>query len=570
MIGINKLWTEEHQRVLETSQDFVQRLQAPSETASNHLEIFDPKIFDVAFRLYSRIYDSQFGGFGQAPKFPSSHNLSLLLRYFKRTGHNEALKMVEQTLTQMAQGGMYDQLGGGFHRYSTDRQWQIPHFEKMLYDQAILARTYLEAYQITKNEFYANVAWEIFDYVLRDMTDPKGGFYSAEDADSLEPKDEGRKTKDHLKKEGAFYLWTYDEIQNILGDDTKIFNAYFGIKPNGNALSDPHGEFTGKNVLFVEKDIEKIAQEFKLVLAQVKETLKKSREKLFLVRSQRPRPHLDDKILVDWNGLIISSLAFGSRVLNEPQYCEAAQKSAQFILKNLVDKEGRLLHRYRDGQAAVHATIEDYAFFIQGLLDLYEATFELSYLKQAIHLADQMVDLFWDKKGRGFFFVGKNAEPLLYPQKEIYDGAIPSGNSIAALDLIRLYHFTLEDKWDQKSRELFQPFASDILQNPVSYAQSLIALDFIAGPSQEIVIAGEARDKDVKEAVIKIFAHFLPHRVVLLHSQRSSEELSRIAPFTQDQKTLSGKTTLYVCENHMCQLPIQNISELDALLEKSQ
>jgi len=563
LFSIHKLWQEDQQKILQSSQELVQQLKQQRTTAdiTPEQEIFNKEIFDSAFEQYSRSFDSRFGGFGSAPKFPSSHNLSFLLRYWKRTGNADALKMVEQTLAQMAQGGMYDHLGGGFHRYSTDPQWQIPHFEKMLYDQAMLARIYLEAYQITHNEFYAQIAREIFEYVLRDMTDPQGGFYSAEDADSLDPQE-----SQGLKKEGAFYLWRYDEIQNILGNkDSKIFTDYFGIKPDGNALSDPHGDFIGKNIIFAAQAAN--ATQAVKVNPDIEQKLKNAKEKLFAVRQRRPRPHLDDKILVDWNGLMISSLAFGSRVLNEPRYLRAAEKSAQFIFRKLIDTHGRLLHRYRDGDAAIHGTIEDYAFFIHGLLDLYEATFDASYLKHAVQLSEDMVKLFGDNKS-GFFFVGKDAEQLLYPQKEIYDGAIPSGNSIAALDLVRLFHDTLNTKWEEEFRGLFQHFSHTIVDHPTGYAQALIAVDFAIGASQEIVIAGEPQDKNVQEIVKKIYGKFLPNKIIILRSEESTKELMTISPFIETQRPIDGKTTIYVCENHMCQRPIQGLSELDALLEK--
>jgi len=514
------------------------------------------------------------GGFGHSPKFPTSHNLSFLLRYWKRTGNSRALEIVEHTLTQMARGGMYDHIGGGFHRYSTDQQWQIPHFEKMLYDQAILSRTYLEAYQITKNNFYAQVAREIFDYVLRDMQYEQGGFYSAEDADSLDPDEYTGITIDpgqsHEKKEGAFFLWRYDEIVQILGEeDAKIFNYYFGIQPQGNALQDPHNEFIGKNIIYVKNNLEDTVKHFKKKASEVEQSIQKSKAKLLETRRSRPRPHLDDKIMADWNGLMIASLSFGSRVLNEPKYKKAAEKAAQFALTKLMDSEGRLLHRYRDGDASIMGTIEDYAFFIHGLLDLYEATFNMEYLKQSIDLAKNMVRLFWDDKDGGFYFTADDAEKLLYRQKEIYDGAIPSGNSVAALDLVRLSRLTLDQQWDEKLEGFFNAFSSQIASRPSNYGQMLIAYDFTLGPSKEIVIAVPAPDTNIDEMIKAIYDRFIPNKVVLLRPATGAEadDIVSISPFVEHQLPMSDQTTIYLCENHICKLPVRNLEKFLSLLD---
>lgn len=530
-----------------------------------------------AYRQYDQMYDSRYGGFGHSPKFPTSHNLSFLLRYWKRTGDDRALEIVEHTLTQMARGGMYDHIGGGFHRYSTDQQWRIPHFEKMLYDQAILSRTYLEAYQITKNDFYAQVAREIFDYVLRDMQQEQGGFYSAEDADSLDPDEYKGMTTDpaqaHEKKEGAFFLWRYDEIINILGEeDAEIFNYYFGIQPSGNALQDPHNEFAGKNIVFVEKSLEETAKRFKREVSEVRQNIQDFKTRLIGVRSIRPRPHLDDKVLTDWNGLMISSLSFGSRVLNEEKYKQAAEKAAQFVLKELVNADGRLLHRYRDGDAAIMGTLEDYAFFIHGLLDLYEATFKIEYLKQGIDLAKQMIRLFWDEKDGGFYFTADDAEKLLYRQKEIYDGAIPSGNSVAALDLVRLSRLTLEKRWEEALDGLFNAFSAQIADRPSSYGQMLSAFDFALGPSKEIVIAVPSEDENIDEIINAVYERFIPNKVILLRPETgtAADDVVNISPFVEYQLPMGGQTTIYLCENHICKLPVSDLEKFQSLLDGPQ
>lgn len=572
--SIHHAWKNNRQQLI-TSSDQLTKLLEQQNLKQAGQDTVDEKMLEYAALQFKQMYDSRFGGFGISPKFPTSHNLSFLLRYWQRTSDPEILSIVEHTLIQMAHGGMYDHLGGGFHRYATDQEWQIPHFEKMLYDQAILAKTYLEAFQITKNEFYAQIAREIFDYCLRDLTDPKGGFYSAEDADSLDPnqyKDMSLDSKiTHEKKEGAFYLWQENEIDTLLGrEDAKIFKYYFGIENNGNAHSDPHGEFVGKNILFVRHDLKKTAQHFKLKDSEVRTVLNRSKAKLFQERETRPRPHLDDKVLVDWNGLMISSLAFGSKVLNEPKYKEAAEDAAQFILNNLVDKRGRLLHRYRDQDASILGMIEDYAFFINGLLDLYEVTFDLEYLVQAHRLSKEMMKLFWDKERGGFFLTANDAQKLILRPKEVYDGAIPSGNSFAALVLVRLAHMMPEEKWENSLEELFKSFARDLKERPSAYAQMMIALDFALGPSQEIVIAGLKTNPHVVKMHEQIYDYFLPNKVVLLHhvGHEEADQLIKMVPFIKNQTLLEGQPAVYVCENHTCKKPVSDLSKFREILQE--
>jgi len=566
--SIHQAWMNERSKITNSSISLTAMLKQRILESGEKVQITET-VFQDAFTHFMRNYDSQFGGFGYAPKFPTGHNLSFLLRHWKRFSEPKSLSMVEHTLEQMAKGGIYDHIGGGFHRYSTDHQWQVPHFEKMLYDQAILARTYLEAYQITKKEIYAQTAREIFDYVLRDMQDENGGFYSAEDADSFDPDEYEKMTlapKEHFeKKEGAFYLWRYEEIIRILDkEEAEVFNYYFGADPEGNAVEDPHGEFTGKNIIYVKHDLTQTAQHFKKNKDQILQTLKRVKEKLFDVRTQRPHSHLDDKILSDWNGLMISSLAFGAKILHEPRYQQAAEKSARFILKNLITHEGRLQHRYRDGEAAILGTIEDYAFFIHGLLDLYEATFEIEYLQQAVRLGEDMLRFFWDKENGGFYFTAYDAEELLFRQKGIYDGAIPSGNSIAALNLVRLSHLTLNKQWEEKLEKLFLNFASKIMSASSAHAQMLVALDFVFGPSKEIVIAS-SRQEDVSKFHETIYDFFIPNKVILLHD---TPEVSQISPFVQNQLPLGGKTTIYVCENHVCKLPVKELEAFKNMLKE--
>jgi len=574
--SVHKAWQDNREQLIQSSSALIESLKA-KETSSNRgsvtaEQVFNKKILEKCFNQFSQRYDAQYGGFGGAPKFPSSHNLSFLLRYWLRTKDDRVLGMVEDTLTKMAKGGIYDHLGGGFHRYATDRYWQIPHFEKMLYDQAILSRTYLEAYQITKKDSYAQTAREIFNYVLRDMQYPDGGFYSAEDADSLDPDEYAQMTVDQTqpleKKEGAFFLWRHEEIQKLLGKDAAIFNHYFGVQPGGNAHSDPQEEFTGKNIIFIDQDLKETADKFQLSPEQVSEILERSKQKLLSIRRLRPRPYLDDKILVDWNGLMISSLAFGGKVLDAPQYLKAASQAADFIIEHLIREDGRLLHRYREGESAIPGMIEDYAFFTNGLLDLYEASLDFKYLKLAHQLAGDMVELFWDEAQGGFFFTASDTKELLFRQKELYDGAIPSGNSIAALVLVRLSQLTLQNQWSEKLEQLFMHFAEEITQRPSVYGQMMIALDYAIGPSQEIVIAAQERDGMVEQIHDKIYDYFIPNKVILLRTTDKVEEkeIVALAPFVENQLPLGGDTTVYLCENHVCKLPVKEVDKFEELL----
>ncbi len=543
LLTVAEAWKNKREELLQSATSITDFLQKEIEADSSVK--LSPEILDKAFEEYSDRYDSVLGGFGSAPKFPSPHNLSFLLRYWHRTKEPQALEMVEKTLQKMAYGGINDHIGGGFHRYSTDARWLVPHFEKMLYDQATLSRAYLEAYQITKNPLYAKAAQDIFRYVMRDMRDKQGGFFSAEDADS-----EG--------EEGKFYVWRPEEIKEILGEkDAEIFNSFFGVTDLGN--------FENKtSILNVTVPMEEFAKKNDIPLSKLKEILQKGREKLFSEREKRIHPHKDDKILTDWNGLMISSLAYGSQVLGDKAYLTAAQEAAGFIL-NKLQRDGKLLKRYRGGEASIAAYLDDYAFLVAGLIDLYQAGFEVKYLKQAINLTNDMVDLFWDDDNTGFFFSGKNNEELISKTKEFYDGALPSGNSVAALDLLRLSRLTMNTDWEKKAHQMLQNFSGTIQKQPTAYAQMLCALDFHLGPTKEIVLAGDLNSSETLEMLKAINQRFLPNKVLAFHFDgKSGLDLEKLIPFTEGFKMQAGKTTAYVCENYVCQRPT---SEMDKLVE---
>ncbi len=556
-------WETDKQNILGSSEELTRLIQAEIKQKPALAHALDENTLRKAYEQFQSRFDSRLGGFGQAPKFPSSHNLSFLLRQWKRFKTPESLVMVEKTLQAMARGGMNDQLGGGFHRYSTDAYWHVPHFEKMLYDQALLSKTYLEAYQATGEKEYAQTAREIFDYVLRDMTDPLGGFYSAEDADSAQDP-----THPENKSEGAFYIWSEAQIKEHLGPEvSEIFNHYFGVKPGGNARQDPQGEFTGKNILYVASSVEETAKHFSKSPEEIQKMIDQAKDKLFKIRAKRPRPHLDYKILTDWNGLMISSLAFGSRVLEEPKYKVAAKKAADFILGKLKQSDGRLLHRWRKGEAAIPGFVDDYAFFILGLLDLYEATFDPIYLEEAKFFTQEMTRLFWDDKAGGFFFTGVDAEKLITRSKEVYDGAIPSGNSVAALCLLRVGRMTMNREFEQLAQSTLDAFSAELSQYPSGYPQMLIALDFAFGPSREIVIAGE--ENQVQAILHEIYIRFLPNTVVILHPSQGEarKKIESLAPFVAKQTLVEGKPAIYICKNYVCDLPVTDISKLKELLK---
>ncbi len=505
-------------------------------------EGLSPDMLKEAYFYLENSFDGVYGGFGTTPKFPQPSNLSLLLTYWHRTADTKALAMVEATLDAMAKGGIYDHLGGGFHRYSTDAQWLVPHFEKMLYDQALISKVYIQAYQVTGNEKYANVAKEVFDYVLRDMTDPQGGFYSAEDADS-----EG--------KEGLFYVWEPGEIKKVLGvEKAEIFNEYYGVTASGNFED-------GRGVLSIAKS----AEEFKQG-EDVEKVLAESRTKLLEYRSKRVRPHRDDKIISGWNGLMISSMAYGGSVLREPKYVSAAEKAARFVLGKL-KSDGRLRRYYCAGKAVELGFLDDYAFMVMALLDLYEATFDTRWLVEAKGLAEQMIELFEDENSGGFFMTGEDAERLIVRSKPDYDGAVPGFNSVAALVLLKLGRLTMNQRFTDRAEQTLNAFSEQIKLSPASLSTMLIALDFYIGPGQEIVIAGDLQQPDTKEMLRLIRSRFLPNTLVLFHGTgKDSGAIEKIVPFVRGQTTIDGNATAYVCKNYVCRQPVNDIDVFEKLL----
>ena len=539
LIQIAEKWANDRERIVQTADQITLAIRgqgAKDEGESDAANTLSMDLLHQAITLYQQTFDQVYGGFGQAPKFPTPHNLSFLMRYYKETGEQKALEMVQKTLDSMYQGGLYDHLGYGFARYSTDREWLVPHFEKMLYDNALLTMDYLEAYQLTGIERYKRVAMETLTYIKRDMTSPEGGFYSAEDADS-----EG--------VEGKFYVWTQDQVYNAVGkEDGTLFCRNYDVSEKGN--------FEGHNIPnLIGKELE----------VQLDQQLEPIRQTLFAFREKRVHPHKDDKILTAWNGLMIAAFSKAAAALQNEEYLQIARQAAEFIFSHLVRKEdGRLLARYREGEAAFPAYVDDYAFLVWGLIELYQASFEPKYLQQALHFHDEMIRLFEDDEQGGLFFYGSDSEQLITRPKEIYDGAIPSGNSTAAYNALRLSHLTGRTDLEEQAEHILHTFIDDVSHYPPGYAQYLTAAQFALGKSREIVLIGNKEDSQLKEMCQAVQTQFLPHTVFLVKSD-DKEQITELAPYLKDYKAVDGQATAYICQNFSCQAPTKNVSKLQNL-----
>jgi uncharacterized protein YyaL (SSP411 family) len=469
------------------------------------------------------------------------------------------------TLRKMAAGGMHDHLGGGFHRYSVDSYWHVPHFEKMLYDQAQLAVAYLEAFQISREPLFEEVARDILEYVRRDMTAKEGGFFSAEDADSEIPGSPERK-----KSEGAFYIWSKEELDSALGSSAEIFNFHYGVKPNGNVSpgGDPHGEFTGRNILIELQPVADTAKHFHKEEPEIREVLVKSREILLALRAKRPRPHLDDKIITAWNGLMISAFARGAQVLNDSGYLEAATRAANFIRGELYDAARKVLVRnYREGPSAVEGFADDYAFVIQGLLDLYEASFDIRWLQFAIELQEMQDRLFFDEKRGGYFSgTGKDASILLR-MKEDNDSAEPAASSVSALNLLRLAQIRNDAGCFERAQKTIEAFAPQIGHFASAMPQMLVALDLTLSNPRQIVIAGDPTAAETIALVAEAHRHFVPNKILLLADGGEGQKyLEEKLEALRGMKPVDGKPAAYVCENFTCKAPVTEPAALGELM----
>ncbi len=554
--GLSGAWKDDREQVFKVAEEVTRFLEQASAGAPGGP--LTAALLDKTFSQLQTRYDSVHGGFGRNPKFPTSHQLSFLVRYWKRSGKTEALDMVEHTLRRIRLGGIYDHVGLGVHRYSTDRIWLLPHFEKMLYDQAILAQAALDTYQATGKQEYANLVKELLSYVLRDMTAPTGGFFSAEDADS-----EG--------EEGKFYVWKPDEILQILGKVRgERFCEIYNIVKGGNFRDEATGEATGDSIPHLTKSIDSISADYKLTPSVLRNELEEDRNKLFAARKKRIHPQKDDKVLTDWNGLMIATMARAGTVLGDELYIKAARRAADFVLGTLRREDGRLLKRYRDHSAGLPAHLEDYAFLIYGLLNLYEATFEANYLEEAIDLNDLALKHFWDAKDGGFFMTADDGEKLLVRHKEIYDGAIPSGNSIAAMNLLRIARMTGRSELENKALAVMSAFSLDVERNPSAYTQLMQALDFAVGPSIEVVVAGELAKSQTQALVKALHKDFIPNKVILHRPPGENASIVKIAPYTENQEPdVDGATLVYICRNYACKKPVSAVNALQEILAES-
>ena len=527
---VKQLWTEKRASVLKSAES----INAAIVSSTIQLPGVDIKAsrLDAAFRAFSMAFDQEHGGFGRSTKFPKPLDLIYLLRYWNRTGNSEALAMVEKTMTAMRKGGIYDHLGYGFHRYATDLMWRLPHFEKMLYDQALLVLAYVEAYQATAKEEYATTAREILHYVLTYMTATNGAFYSAESADS-----EG--------EEGKFYLWTAEEIKKTL--DRKEAAAaikIFHIREDGNFIDPVIGRKTGENVLYIDQDIGQ------------KDTFERIREKLLLERNKKVRPELDDKVLTDWNGLMIAALAKTAQVLNQPEYGEAAKNAALFILQNLRSKDGKLLHRWRNGQAGLEGNAADYSFLTWGLLELYSWDFDSKWLKFALGLTDDLVKDNWDNKLGGFYLTAEKENSVLPRIKENIDAALPSSNSVAMYNLLKLSRLTGNHTFEDKAAKISRLMSSRVKGSEIAFPMLLTALDFGLAASQEVVIVGKRNADDTNRMLMALQKGYFPNAVVLFKpTEEKKPQINNYANFIEYMYAVDNKATAYVCTDFKCNFP---------------
>ncbi len=546
---IKKLWREEQGKIIRVKKKVVKALQAAESGHAGDTSI-DDSVLDYTFNSLSAIFDAVHGGFGNTPKFPTPSYLFFLMRYWRRRQNKRALEMVEKTLSSMRLGGIYDHVGSGFHRYSTDAQWKVPHFEKMLYDQALLMLAYAEAFQITRNEEYCRTAHQILSYVMRNLTAPEGGFYCAEDADS-----EG--------EEGKFYLWTEEEIDAILTEkEGALCKDLFGVEEKGNYLDEVRNRRNGKNILHLKAPINERAASLHVYEQELASTLESIRKKLFLVREKRVHPHRDDKILTDWNGLMIAALSKAYQVFGNRDYLTPALNAVAFIFRNMY-REGKLLHRYREGESGIQGYFTDYVFFIWGLLELYEATFETEYLMSAVELNRHLMERFWDEESGGFYMNSRDSETVLVRRKELYDGALPSGNSVALLNLLKLYYITGERRLKDSVSQMVGAFAETVKGTPIGYTFFLSSIDFNIGPVLQVVIVGEKGNEDTTAMIHALRKHYFPNKVVLFKPSEEKEHTHSVLPeYMKEYKSINGRATAYVCGNFSCSRPTADIPEM--------
>jgi uncharacterized protein len=544
ILNVQDIWNKNRSEAINSGEQIFNALQDVSKTAKG--EYLGEKILEITYDELSKVFDDENGGFGDFQKFPTPHNLMFLLRYWKRTGHKHALYMVRKTLDSMAMGGIYDHLGFGFHRYSVDKEWLVPHFEKMLYDQALIAIIYTEAFQATGNLFYKKIAEEVFEYVLRDMSSPEGAFYSAEDADSE-------------RIEGKFYVWTANEIRDVLDqDDAEFISLVYDIRDNGN-FNDDYSKVSINNILHLKHDINELSEILDISKSEIEDKINTIRIKLYNEREKRVHPHKDDKILTDWNGLMITSLSLAYQVFNDEKYLEAAKNAADFILKNLVT-DNRLLHRYREGDAGINGNLDDYSFMIRGLLELYTASFDIKYLNCAINLNKNLIKYFWDDIDNGFYFTASDSEKVLMREKKIYDSATPSGNSIELLNLIHIARLTENPKLEKMAVMMETSFSEDVERLPTGHTYFITAVDFEIGPSYEVVIVGKTGAPDTLNMIKTLKNHYIPNKVIIFKDPANAGDINKIAESIGFKECVEGKATAYICTSESCKQPTTDVN----------
>ena len=533
LISVSEAYRERQDDIRETGVSLLNELRRLSASSGSDQPI-EKELLDAAYAGITRSYDSINGGFGGAPKFPPAMTLEFLLRTHVRTGNREALEMVRHTCKQMADGGMYDQLGGGFHRYSTDAKWLVPHFEKMLYDNALLSRLYLHYFQVSEDQQARQTVEGILDYVLREMTHASGGFYSTQDADS-----EGH--------EGKFFVWDIEEIKSTLSErDAKLFCSYYNITPSGN--------FEGKNIPSVTRSFERVAEQNAVSVSELQASLDESRRKLFELRETRIKPGRDEKVLTAWNGLMMASFAEAGVILNRPDYTEAARRNAEFVLSNL-RKDGVVLRTWKDGIAKFNGYLEDYSFLSEGLVTLFETTGEFRWLEEARTLTDRMIEEFWDNEGGGFFFTGKSHEDLIVRSKDYFDNATPSGNSVAVMGLLRLAILTGKENYRNLAIAVLREIGDSARRYPSGFGYALSAADFLVSTPKEVAIVG--RDHaEIQELLRETWRRYLPNKVVAPGFGEGT------IPLLENRPLLNDRATAYVCEHYTCRQPVNEPSEL--------
>lgn len=551
---ISRVWTGDRQRLLDSAGQVVNFLRQDGTQQSD--APMDDSLLDAAYVQLRQQYDPQQGGFGSAPKFPAAHNLLFLLHHGYRTGAQPALDMVETTLRQMRLGGIYDHVGGGFHRYSTDARWLVPHFEKMLYDQAMLCLAYVEAYQATGKDGYARTAGEILGYVEREMTSPEGGFYSAQDADS-----EG--------EEGLFYVWTPAELEQVLGPDEGAFmSRLLNVESGGNYTDEASGRRTGRSILHLRRHLAETAADCGIAVEALEERWQRARSRLLTARARRVPPLRDDKILSDWNGLMLAAFARAAAALQEPRYATVARRAADFVWDRLRAPDGRLYKRFRQGQAGLPAHLDDYAFTVWGLLELYQARFDARILHRAVTLNQRMLDEFGDPGGGPLFFAPAGQEDLLVRLREMHDGAMPSGNSVAVMNLLRLARLTASPQLEDRAWSILRALSGPMHRQPLGHIHLLSALSLALGRGCEVVVVGAPQAADTQAMLDALQRRHQPGTVVLWRppDAAAAAPLAELAPFTAAYGMVDHRATAYVCRDHVCAAPVTDPEQMLALL----